>query len=104
MTIARKGSRLVHVDGVTYRWSLRPRPTYAQGLGGALTFAVVDEASPGSTLVVTLDVARPDNWLGEPSASVTPATVERAIRKALSNGWRPGQNGGTFPLQMPAAA
>lgn len=101
MTIARKGSRPVNVDGVAYRWSVRPRPSYSQGLAnGPLTFAVVTDEAPGSTLVVTLDVARPDNWMLEPSSSVTPATVERAIRQALLDGWRPEQSGSAFALQI----
>ena len=105
MTIARKGSRPIIVDGVAYRWSVRPRPSYSQGLAnGSLTFAVVTDEAPGSTLVVTLDVARPDNWMHEPSASITPATVEGAIRQALLHGWRPEQTGSAFPLQIHAAA
>lgn len=31
MALVRKGSRLITVDGVTYRWRLRGRPTYDQG-------------------------------------------------------------------------
>jgi len=101
MTIARKGSRPIKVDGVTYRWSVRPRPTYSQGLAQSpLTFAVVSDESPGSTLVVTLDVARPDNWVLGRSTSVTPATVEGAIRQALLDGWCPEQIGSAFPLQI----
>ncbi|MFJ8162414.1 hypothetical protein ACIRBY_15975 [Streptomyces sp. NPDC096136] len=32
MTLVKKGSRLITVDGTTYRWRLRGRPTYDQGL------------------------------------------------------------------------
>jgi hypothetical protein len=104
MTISKKGSRSLIVDGVSYRWSVRPRPTYAQALcQGALIFAVVSDASPASTLVVSLDTLRPDNWLHAPGASVTPNVVSMAIREALARGWRPEQPGGPFTLQMPAA-
>ena len=73
MTISVKGSRRITVDGVPYRWSVRARPTYTQAIcQGPLTFAVVNEHAPGSTLVVTLDAMRPDNWLDGPSAVVTP--------------------------------
>jgi hypothetical protein len=104
MTIPRKGSRRLTVDGVPYRWSVRPRPTYSQGIGQSpLSFAVVNDHAPGSTLVVTLDAMRPDNWLQEPSAVVTPNMVELAIRKALSEGWHAQQGGGAFALQFSVA-
>ena len=105
MTNPRKGSRPLVVDGTPYRWSVRARPTHSQGIcQSPLTFAVVNDQSPGSTLVVTLDAMRPDNWLQQPGASVTPKLVERAIRKALSEGWRAEQCGGAFALQFSAAA
>ena len=105
MTIPQKGSRPLTVDGVRYRWSVRSRPTYSQGIGqGPLSFAVVNDDAPGSTLVVTLDAMRPDNWLQEPSAVVTPKMVELAIRKALADGWHAAQGGGAFALQFSAAA
>lgn len=104
MTISKKGSRPLIVDGISYRWSVRPRPTYAQAIcQGALTFAVVNDASPASTLVVSLDALRPDNWFHAPGASVTPNVVARAVREALAKGWRPGQPGRPFALQMSLA-
>ena len=32
MSLARKGARSITVDGVTYRWTLRRRPTYDHGM------------------------------------------------------------------------
>ena len=32
MALVRKGSRQIVVDGTAYRWRLRGRPTYSQGL------------------------------------------------------------------------
>ena len=32
MSMPRKGSRLITVDGTIYRWPVRPKPTYCQGL------------------------------------------------------------------------
>ena len=105
MTIPRKGSRLITVEGVAYRWSVRPRPTYSQGLGESpMTFAVVDDESPGSTLVVSLDTARPDNWLHQPAGAVTPAIVEHAIRMAIAAGWRARQDGAPFSLRFAEAS
>jgi hypothetical protein len=105
MTIARKGSRPLVVDGVAYRWSVRSRPTYDQALGDSpLTIAVVNDESPGSTLVVSMDGPRPDNWMRAPGVQVTPATIERAIRKALSHGWRSAQNGSPVLIALTAEA
>jgi len=102
MTIPRKGSRPIIVEGTTYRWMVRPRPTHAQGVGeSALTFAVARENDSGSTLVVTTGAARPDNWLHLPGTTVTPELVEQAIRTARSNGWRAEQDGSAFKLNMP---
>ena len=33
MTLARKGSRGILVDGIGYSWKVRHRPTDSQGLG-----------------------------------------------------------------------
>ena len=53
MTLMKKGSRLIVVDDVTYRWRVRGKPTYCQGLGWSpLTYAVELAADPGTTLVV----------------------------------------------------
>jgi hypothetical protein len=60
MTLPRKGSRLITVDGTVYRWAVRPKPTYSQGLGATMTFAV------------------------EP---VRPAEVAEAVRAALEAGF-----------------
>ncbi|MFI6297620.1 hypothetical protein ACIBEJ_38915 [Nonomuraea sp. NPDC050790] len=33
MAIPKKGSRLITVDGVRYRWRIRHKPSYGQGIG-----------------------------------------------------------------------
>jgi hypothetical protein len=54
MTLVRKGSRRIVVDGTVYRWRLRGRPTYNQGLAWSpCTFAVEYADTPRVTLVVT---------------------------------------------------
>lgn len=104
MTIARKGRRPIIVDGISCRWSVRSRPTYSQGLAQSpLSFAVVNEETPSSTLVVSMATSRPDNWMHQPGVPVTPVIVERAIRKAISGGWRAHQDGKNFLLHLTAA-
>jgi hypothetical protein len=43
-----------------------------------------------TSLVVSVDAARPDNWMMADSRVISPSIVERAIRLALDQGWRPG--------------
>ena len=104
MSIAGKGSRRITVDSASYRWSVRPRPTYAQALlESCLSFAVDMEGGGQTTLLVKTDTPRPDNWLGSlgnVSRAITPSVVERAIRQALVTGWQPGQCGSAFELTI----
>lgn len=93
------------VDEVTYRWSIRSRPTYAQALAmSPMTAAIVKDECAGSTLIATFDVARPDNWMRQHSSPVTPAIIERAIRTALSEGWRSDENGSPFAVAVPTGS
>ncbi|MEU8280290.1 hypothetical protein ACFYOK_20680 [Microbispora bryophytorum] len=94
MTIPRKGSRPITVDGVAYRWRIRHKPTYHQGNGWSpLTFAVQSAEGPGRVLLVSLPFLRPDAWLGERTMAVRPALVAAVIRVALQHGWDPRQAG-----------
>ncbi|GGV19794.1 hypothetical protein GCM10010293_15150 [Streptomyces griseoflavus] len=65
MALVRKGSRRIVVDGTAYRWRLRGRPTYSQGLARSpCTFAVERADTRGATLLVTTDQPHPSNWTG----------------------------------------
>ncbi|MCY9785774.1 hypothetical protein KIK06_17950 [Nocardiopsis sp. EMB25] len=107
MTMPRKGTRRITVDGVAYRWRVRARPTRAElaRAHGRFGFAVEAVDTPGHPLVVTLDHPRPSGDgccpFGPPSEGrdpepVTPARVAEAVRAALSEGWAPGTPGGPF--------
>lgn len=99
MAIPKKGSRTITVDGVAYRWRIRRKPTYDQGLAhSALTFAVELAQDPGSVLVVTTDSVRPDNWVVVPGKTIRPVEVTDTIRTALRQGWRPHLPGPTTRL------
>ncbi|MEU8335353.1 hypothetical protein [Micromonospora tulbaghiae] len=92
MALTKKGSRLITVDGVVYRWRVRGRPTYAQALGQRpLTLAVEQADCKGSVLLVSMPQDHPSNWFGGPSIPVLPSQVAAVIRKALTEGWRPSQ-------------
>ena len=99
MTLARKGTRPITVDDVPYRWKVRRRPSYSQGIGeSSLIFAVELADRPGTTLVVSLPWAHPSNWLGLPAEAVRPRLVADTIRRALAQGWEPSRPGSTFRL------
>jgi hypothetical protein len=103
MTLAIKGSRRIIVDGVTFRWSVRRRPTYCQANGWSLLTFVVEQAEqPGALLVASLPCAHPGNWIGLPSQPVLPGTVAVGVRQALAAGWRPSRPGPAFKLQLVA--
>src|SRR4051794_29729423 len=101
MAIPRKGSRLIEVDGTVYRWTVRHKATYSQGLGAPLTFAVEAADAPGQVLSVVTESPRPDNWMVAPGKPVTPQMVKRGVRLALAAGWEPSQDGGRFRLELP---
>ncbi|MBV1849348.1 hypothetical protein [Catellatospora tritici] len=96
MALTQRGSRPIVVDGIEYRWLVRRRPTYSQGIGAPLTFVVELPDAHGAVLVVRTDAARPDNWIGSPSAVIRPAQVAACVRAALRGGWRPTQPGPAF--------
>ena len=101
MPISRKGSYPINVNGVTYRWSVSPRPNFDQELANsALTFVAVHALFPASPLIVELDDTFADNWVLERSTYVTPAIVGHAICNALSQGWRPVEEEGPFCLHI----
>jgi hypothetical protein len=101
MTLTRRGSRHIVVDGTTYRWRLRRRPTYAQALlWTPCTFAVEHADGGGTTLVVTTAHAHPSNWLGRESRPVPPSDVTQAIEQALREGWTPTSPGSPFHLDF----
>ncbi|WP_078901587.1 hypothetical protein [Actinacidiphila yeochonensis] len=99
MALNRRGSRSVVVDGLPYRWRLRRKPTYSQGLcWSPCTYAVERADRPGAVLVVTTDQPRMGNWMGREGQPVLPADVVRSIRTALARGWTPERPGSPVRL------
>lgn len=109
MTMPRKGTRRITVDGVAYRWRHRSRrsTTEARSRTVPLTFAVEREDAPGRLLSVTLGDRLPlshyccpdcsDEFMPEP---ITPARVAASIRTALDRGWEPQGPAGVHRLDM----
>jgi hypothetical protein len=105
MAISKTGSRKIVVDGVSYRWNVRPKPTInIQDLGGPLTFAAERMGTKGSILVVALPQDRLIIYRGESyergQTPATPRQVADAIRKAIRAGWNPAKRGKPFQMDM----
>ncbi|MFF3940938.1 hypothetical protein [Streptomyces phaeofaciens] len=101
MALVSKGSRRIVVDGTAYRWRLRGRPTYFQGLAWSpCTFAVEHAETPGMTLVVTTDQPHSSNWFEREATPVLPSDVAVAIQLALHEGWTPTVPGSPFHLDQ----
>ncbi|MEV6399098.1 hypothetical protein AB0M39_30675 [Streptomyces sp. NPDC051907] len=101
MALAKKGSRRITVDHTAYRWRLRGRPTYDQGMvWSPLAYAIEHADQPGATLVVTTSQPHPSNWMGRPAAPVLPSDVAAAIRAARMRGWIPDAPGAPFHLDQ----
>jgi hypothetical protein len=101
MTLQKKGSRRILVEGVLYRWAVRDRSTYAQGIGHShLRVAVEREDAPQATLRIVLPSLRRDNWLMVPGYVVKPNDLARWIPKALAAGWVPERPGSAFELTV----
>ena len=109
MSLVRKGSRIISVDGVSYRWRVRHKPTYGQEIFATeMTFAVeaLTEGEHRCVLLVRLNVARPDAVLEASEVAVTPVMVAMAIRRGLQQGWLPLSHGAAhvLSLQLPLDA
>ena len=93
MALPRKHSRVIDVGGVRYRWLVRSRPTYWQGIGDSMTCGVSLAEKPASILLVDFSSARPDNWVERSSGVVTPRVMRDVIETALAQGWDPRERG-----------
>ncbi|MEZ4382679.1 MAG: hypothetical protein R3A79_15180 [Nannocystaceae bacterium] len=103
MSIPRRGSRAITVDGVRYRWRLRGRPTAGQRSGDSpLLVAIAADAGDGPALLVEHRyqhhpaVARAR---GHYTQVVTPAEVAAYVRQGIAAGWRPHAPGRPFTLE-----
>lgn len=80
MALARKGTRKIVVQGVSYRWTVAPNDEPGLGI-------VVEEEVNGSSRLVS--------WV-EHGVIVSPGLVRRAILDGLAAGWRSAAPGPDF--------
>ncbi len=99
MAQPKKRSRTISVDGTSYRWYVRGRPTYCQGMAwSSMMYAVEHSERPGAVLMVETDRAHTRNWVGAETVPVLPAEVADSIRRARLLGWEPTSLGKPFRL------
>ncbi|MFE5998785.1 hypothetical protein ACFQ6C_18155 [Streptomyces sp. NPDC056454] len=105
MALNTKGSRRITVDGTEYRWRIRRKPFYMQGLCWTpITYAVEAGSGgrPGTILIVIGGQAHPGNWVGAEAEPVRPVHVAASIRQARGQGWDPDRAGSPFRLDRSA--
>ncbi|MFE5860224.1 hypothetical protein ACFQ77_06640 [Streptomyces virginiae] len=105
MALNKKGPRPITVDGIEYRWRIRRKPSYMQGLCWTPPTYAVEAASgsqPGTTLIFTSGQAHPSTWVGVETGPLRPAHVAASIREARDQGWDPTRVGSPFPLDRSA--
>ncbi|MFI9502894.1 hypothetical protein [Nocardia sp. NPDC052566] len=76
MALARKGTRIIVVDGQRYRWVVSP---------GDLLAIVVERAEGVGQRMVTGGFEHP--------TVISPGLVAQAVRNALRHGWTPFERG-----------
>ncbi len=94
MSLPRKGSRRIEVDGKEFIWLIRKKPTYTQGVAEGPMTVAIQAAEGRSVLTVDLKVSRPDNWISPHETQVTPEMVREMVRAAMKDGWLPASDDG----------
>ena len=96
MGLPKKGSRLITVDGVVYRWLATHELDFSREdpLYWPVSLAVERAVEPGQRVLVSFRVPPRREW-------VTPGVVRRIILAALERGWRPAARS-LPPLEMTA--
>ena len=91
MSLPKKGSRTIEVEGSTYPWRIRKKPTYSQMLGWSSMLVGIQRIEPlaVSVLVVNCAISRSDNALSPHQTGITPVIVRDMIGEAIKAGWRP---------------
>ncbi len=92
MTIPKKGSRLVHVDNVEYRYMVKPDKVseHDTDLGKTYYNHITVQVGTGRGRVF--------QYMEPLGPAITPAGVKEAIVEAMIRGWDPEEKGNSFTL------
>jgi hypothetical protein len=89
----RKGSRLISIEGQTYRWRAWYGHSWKDGYCIPIQLVIqLDSSHPGQLLRATFRSGRNNVWYLEDQA-VTPRVVRRIVEAGLQRGWRPAESG-----------
>lgn len=92
MAIAKKGSRIIVIDGVRYRWRVSPDD-------GFMDLVAEHASAPGQRLSVQIDYEDERRPIGKGAfatkqgRSIDPGTVHVVILSAIAQGWDPESRG-----------
>lgn len=102
MSIPKKGTRKIVVDGEPSLWLIRRKATYTQECFDCrnLHVAIEHAEKPGSVLVVITDRSHPQCWATNEVKPVTPSDAAQWIQKAVQLGWQPQLPGITFEVRI----
>lgn len=102
MSIPRKGSRRIIVNGSTYLWYIRRKIGYWHEMFGGSLLVGIERIDPPSrqTLLFYAGYGRHDSMQYDYATVITPRIVEVAILHALKTGWKPHLPGSPFECWM----
>ncbi|MEG3850585.1 hypothetical protein QT971_25915 [Microcoleus sp. herbarium19] len=103
MSIPKKGTRKIIVDGEPFIWLIRRKATYSQEceVCGNLHVAIEHAQKPGSVLVIITDRPHPQGLTATNEVKpVTPSDAAQWIRQAMQLGWGPQLPGITFEVRI----
>ena len=102
MSIPRKGSRTIMIEGEEFRWLVRRKVTFSQmDYGnGKIHVAIEHAQASGATLHVETDRPHPKDWGTLKVEPVTPSDVCQWISLAIDKGWHPKTAGPTYKVYV----
>lgn len=89
MAIPDKGARTIVVDGQSFRWRIKHKPTYGQAFypNVPLRVAISPTEFPGSVLIVSFPQPHPGSYFCQSPQPVLPSDVAQCIQQAMAEGW-----------------
>jgi hypothetical protein len=104
MSIPRKKSRRIVVEGRPFRWMLKGRPRYFGDTPGCFRFVAQEDVErPGRVLAAWLVSklwTEDHDLFGCHRASVLPSDAAAIIQRGLQTGWDPVDRGSSFELNI----
>ena len=99
MSIPRKGSRRIVVDGVPYMWRIRRKAARSQTGPRVLHVLVALAQRRGRTLSIVTSRSHPGDRAKVRELPVSHADIAAWVRLALDTGWDPCARGAPFMLR-----